>query len=112
VAETGTDLCNPPYGVRRSHVPWLRRLIEHGNGIRLFRAYTSADWFHQVLLPAKAVLMFPNGKIKFTRADGTVGGQPGHGNVFIGLGDVACRALLQVKPEIGVCWDRRQRLPF
>jgi hypothetical protein len=103
----GIDFVNPPYGPRWGHVPWLKRLIAHGNGIGLFRAYTSADWFHEVLLPAKAVLMFPAEKIKFIRPDGSIGNQPGHGNVFIGLGDVACRALLQVKPEIGVCWDRR-----
>jgi hypothetical protein len=98
---------NPPYGPRYGHVPWLRKLIAHGNGIGLFRAYTSADWFHDVLLPAKAVLMFPSEKIKFIRPDGSIGKQPGHGNVFIGLGDTACGALLNVDPKIGVCWDRR-----
>ena len=98
---------NPPYGRRWEHVPWLKKLISHGNGIGLFRAYTSADWFHEVLLPSKAVLMFPAERIKFIRPDGSVGEQPGHGNVFITLGDVACHALLKVKSEIGVCWDRR-----
>jgi hypothetical protein len=103
----GLVFLNPPYGPRYGHVPWLRKLITHGNGIGLFRAYTSADWFHEVLLPAPAVLMFPGEKIKFVRPDGSVGKQPGHGNVFIGLGDVACAALLAVPPKIGVCWDRR-----
>jgi hypothetical protein len=60
-----------------------------------------------VLLPANAVLMFPTSKIKFIRPDGSIGTEPGHGNVFIALGEVACAALLAVKPEIGVCWDRR-----
>jgi DNA N-6-adenine-methyltransferase (Dam) len=99
---------NPPYGARYGHVPWLKRLITYNNGIGLFRAYTSADWFHEVLLPAQSVLMFPRGKIKFVRPDGTVGGQPGHGNVFIGLGETACRALLAMRPETGVSWDRRR----
>jgi hypothetical protein len=52
--------------------------------------------------------MFPRGKIKFVRPDGSIGGQPGHGNVFIGLGETACRALLAVDPGVGVCWDRRR----
>jgi hypothetical protein len=103
----GSVFLNPPYGPRYGHVPWLRKLIAHNNGIGLFRAYTSADWFHSVLLPAKAVLMFPSEKIKFIRPDGSIGKQPGHGNVFVGLGDVACAALLSVDPKIGVCWDRR-----
>ena len=99
---------NPPYGPRYGHVPWLKKLIAHGNGIGLFRAYTSADWFHDVLLPASAVLMFPSEKIKFVRPDGSIGKQPGHGNVFIALGNVACEALLRVDPKIGICWDRRK----
>jgi hypothetical protein len=103
----GLGFCNPPYGKRYGHVPWLKKLIAHGNGIGLFRSYTSANWFHEVLLPANAVLMFPNGKIKFIRPDGSIGKEPGHGNVFIGLGEVACAALLRIKPEIGICWDRR-----
>ena len=48
--------------------------------------------------------MFPRGKIKFVR----IGGSPGHGNVFIGLGDVACNALLA--SGLGACWDRRREL--
>ncbi len=105
----GEDLVflNSPYGARRGHVPWLQKLIAHNNGMGLFRAYTSADWFHDALLPARAVLMFPRGKIKFVRPDGSIGKQPGHGNVFVGLGDVACAALLAVPLKIGVCWDRR-----
>ena len=66
----GLVFCNPPYGARRGHVPWLQKLIAHNNGVGLFRAYTSADWFHDVLLPARAVLMFPRGKIKFIRSIG------------------------------------------
>jgi hypothetical protein len=104
----GSVWLNPPYGPRYGHLPWLKRLITHGNGIGLFWAYTSANWFHDVLLPAKAVLMFPSETIKFVRANGSIGRQPGHGNCFIGLGDVACCVLLAVKPEIGVCWDRRE----
>ena len=95
----GLVFCNPPYGARRGHVPWLQKLIAHNNGVGLFRAYTSADWFHDVLLPARAVLMFPRGKIKFIRPSGEVGGSPGHGNVFIALGDVACEALLAIDPR-------------
>lgn len=103
----GLIYLNPPYGPRYGHIPWLKKLISYNNGIGLFRAYTSADWFHEVLLPTSAVLMFPSEKIKFTRPDGSIGKQPGHGNVFIGLGDVACAALLAVDPKVGVCWDRR-----
>ena len=32
----GLVFCNPPYGERYGHVPWLRKLIAHANGIGLF----------------------------------------------------------------------------
>ena len=33
--------------------------------------------------------MFPRGKTKFVRPDGSIGKEPGHGVVLIGMGEVA-----------------------
>jgi hypothetical protein len=30
---------NPPFGSRNGHVPWLRKFLDHGNGIAIVRAY-------------------------------------------------------------------------
>ena len=92
---------NPPFGGRRGQVPWLKKFFEHGNGIALVAARTSADWFHEVVAPNAQLLCFPNGKTKFHRPDGTVGKEPGTGVVLIGAGDEACTALL--KSELGCC---------
>jgi hypothetical protein len=82
---------NPPFGGRNGHVPWLSRFLDHANGIAIVRAYTS-DWFHRHAVHAETML-FPKGKTKFIRPDGSIGRAPGHGVVLLGIGDVANEAL-------------------
>jgi hypothetical protein len=88
----GMVFMNPPFGGRFGHVPWLQKFLAHGNGIAVVRAYTSSSWFHDHAVDADAML-FPRGKTKFIRPDGSVGGAPGHGVVLLGMGDVAVQAL-------------------
>jgi len=92
---------NPPFGGRRSQVPWLTKFFRHGNGIALCNALTSADWFQAVVVPNAQVLCFPNGKTKFIRPDGSIGKEPGNGIVLLGAGDVANDALR--RSGLGVC---------
>jgi len=93
---------NPPFGGRRGQVAWLRKFFQHGNGIALIAARTSADWFHEVVVPNAELLCFPAGKTKFIRPDGSVGREPGTGIVLIGMGRVACEALL--RSGLGACY--------
>ena len=97
----GLVFMNPPFGGRRGHIPWLIKFLDHANGIAIVRAYTSADWFHEHVWPRAEVLLFPNGKTKFIRPDGTIGKEPGHGVVLIGMGRVACDALF--RSGLGFC---------
>jgi hypothetical protein len=90
----GCVFMNPPFGGRNGHVPWLRKFLEHGNGIAIVRAYTSSDWFHEWAVRAETML-FPRGKTKFIRPDGSIGTAPGHGVVLLGMGRTANAALLQ-----------------
>lgn len=83
---------NPPFGGRNGHVPWIRKFIRHGHGIGLSRAYTSSGWFHD-LMPSMDFLLFPRGKTRFVKPDGTVGGNPGHGVVLFAKGEDCVRAL-------------------
>jgi len=92
---SGLTWLNPPFGGRRGQVVWLRKFFAHGNGIALVAARTSADWFHEVVVPHAETLLFPNGKTKLTRADGSVGKEPGTGVVLLGMGATANRALEQ-----------------
>lgn len=95
---------NPPFGGRNGHVPWLKKFFAHGNGVGIVRAYTSSSWWHSLMPQAHAIL-FPKGKTKFIRPDGSVGKAPGHGVVLIGMGDVACAAMHA--SNLGMVWDRR-----
>lgn len=88
----GLVFMNPPFGSRNGHVPWLRKFLEHGNGVAIVRAYTSSAWFHQWAIRAESML-FPKGKTKFVRPDGSIGRAPGHGIVLLGMGAVANDAL-------------------
>lgn len=100
----GMVFMNPPFGGRNGHVPWLVKFLNHGNGIAIVRSYTSAGWWHDHMHRSD-MLLWPRGKTKFIKPDGTIGRAPGHGVVLIGMGDVACSAL--EKSCLGMCWDRR-----
>lgn len=103
---SGLVFMNPPFGGRNGHVPWLRKFIDHANGIAIVRAYTSAGWWHDHLHKVDA-LLFPRGKTKFIRPDGSVGGSPGHGVVLIGMGLIAVEALRT--SGLGMFWDLRTK---
>lgn len=96
----GFVFMNPPYGKRNGQVPWLEKFLAHGNGIAVVRAYTSAAWFHDHAIKADAML-FPRGKTKFVRPDGSVGKSPGHGVVLLAAGERACEVLK--KCGLGFC---------
>ena len=83
---------NPPFGGRNGQVPWLKRFIEHGNGVALVNALTSSGWFHDWAVKAQT-MVFPRGKTKFIRPDGSVGKSPGNGIVLLGMGERANLAL-------------------
>ncbi len=88
----GSVFMNPPFGGRNGHVPWLRKFLDHANGVAIVRSYTSAAWFHEWAILADT-LLFPRGKTKFIRPNGSVGKSPGHGVVLLGMGDAADAAL-------------------
>jgi len=88
----GFVFMNPPFGGRNGHIPWLQRFLTHGNGIAIVRAYTSAKWFHDYAVNVDAIV-FPRGKTKFVREDGSIGKSPGHGAVLLGCGKRAIKVL-------------------
>lgn len=100
----GCVFVNPPFGGREGHIPWLERFLDHGNGIAIVRAYTSSGWFHRHL-PRAEMILFPRGKTKFVRPDGSIGSSPGHGVVLIGMGNRPCEHL--ASSGLGMVWDRR-----
>jgi len=79
---------NPPFGKRNGVVPWLEKFFEHGHGIGLVNALTSAGWFHDWMDGASG-LLFPRGKTRFLRPDGSVAAAPVNGVVLFAAGEKA-----------------------
>ncbi len=100
----GRVFMNPPFGGRNGHVPWLEKFIAHGDGVGIVRAYTSSAWWHDYI-PRVDALLFPRGKTKFIRPDGSIGKAPGHGIALVAMGPDCCRAVL--KSGLGMFWDLR-----
>lgn len=92
----GFVFMNPPFGGRNGHIPWLVKFLNHGDGIAIVRAYTSSKWFHQYAIKAQAML-FPKGKTKFIRSDGSIGKAPGHGIVLLAMGSKGVESLRNSK---------------
>jgi hypothetical protein len=101
---SGLVFMNPPWAGRHKQVPWLKRFFLHANGVGIARAYTSSDWWHEHM-PRAQMILFPEGKTQFVRPDGSIGKEPSHAVVLIGMGAVACEALLAC--GLGMVWDRR-----
>lgn len=83
---------NPPFGGRNGIVPWLDKFFEHGNGVALTPARTSAPWWQNAARRAGAVL-FIAGKVKFERLDGSVGKSPSNGTTLFASGRRGLEAL-------------------
>lgn len=84
--------CNPPYGRRGSKLPWVEKLVSHGNGLLLMPDRTSADWWQ---LAARQCVDFLTAyeKIKFRSPDGKINKQPGTGNTIFAFGERALEAI-------------------
>ena len=83
---------NPPFGGRCGHLPWFHKFIKNGNGVGVANALTSSGWFHEIT-PQMGGVLFPKGKTKFEKPDGTTGKSPVNGVVLYAIGDRACAAL-------------------
>lgn len=100
----GLVFMNPPFGGRNGHTPWLEKFLCHANGVAIVRAYTSSGWWHEYI-PRTEALLFPRGKTKFIRPDGSIGRAPGHGIALVGMGTEAIEAMRT--SGLGMFWDRR-----
>lgn len=63
----GRVWCNPPFS---NVVPWVDRMINHGNGVMLVFARSDAIWFQRAVESAGGVLLLA-GRTTFARPDGS-----------------------------------------
>ncbi|MFN7610962.1 MAG: DNA N-6-adenine-methyltransferase [bacterium] len=93
---TGFVWMNPPFGGRNGIAPWLRKFIQHGNGIALTPDRTSAPWFTEAA-PKMDAILFVSPKIKFERPDGSTGDSPGTGTALMAIGRKGAAALIRAE---------------
>lgn len=83
---------NPPYGA--ASVKWMRRMVDHGQGVALIFARTETEWFFETVwrAPTASAVLFLEGRLTFHRPDGSPGEHNGGApSVLIayGAGDAA-----------------------
>jgi DNA N-6-adenine-methyltransferase Dam len=99
----GLAFVNPPWSDRkRAVVPWLRKFFAHEDGgIFVCVARTSCDWWHELVLPHSELILFPTGKTRFVKPDGSPGPAPTNGIALISKGAAPCAALQ--RSGLGYC---------
>ena len=64
----GRVWCNPPFG--REAIKWLRKMVEHGNGISLIPARTETAMFYETVWGKADGVLFIKGRPHFHYVDG------------------------------------------
>jgi hypothetical protein len=64
----GRVWCNPPFG--REAIKWLRKMVQHGNGIALIPARTETVMFYETVWGAADAVLFIQGRPHFHYVDG------------------------------------------
>lgn len=96
---------NPPYGNQKMKMQWIKKFIDHGNGIALMPDRTNAMWW-QELASNSDLILFTFDKIKFERPDGSVGESPSNGSTLFAIGDIGVKALLNASVnELGLLFN-------
>lgn len=87
---------NPPYSKWTKN--WMRRMSAHGNGIALCFSRTDAEWFHETVSTADAVL-FLKGRIEFVPGNENKHkkSRAGAGTVMFAWGAESVAALSQLR---------------
>lgn len=91
---------NPPFGGRNALRPWLRKFVDHGNGVALVPDRTSAPWW-QEFAPLMDAILFVAPKIKFIDASGQPGPSPAQGTTLMAIGVAGVDALRRAAPKLG-----------
>lgn len=97
----GNVWMNPPYG--RETKVWLKKFVEHGNGIAFVFSRTDNKWFHDYCAKADAI-NFLQGRTKFVDINGNAGGSgsPPAGSILVAIGEANVKAISKLK---GLCLD-------
>lgn len=98
---------NPPFGARNGIVPWLKRFMEHGDGVAFVPDRTSAPWW-QHFAPQACALLFVSPKVKMLSPHGLEpSSSPAQGTTLLARGAESVAALRRAETAgLGKVWTR------
>lgn len=96
---------NPPYG--KTTGDWIRRMVDHNNGIALVFSRTDASWCQEIMLASTAML-FIAGRIEFIPGieNQYKRSRCGAGTVMFALGDDCAIALKRLADKGVFVWHQ------
>jgi hypothetical protein len=95
---------NAPYGLRNGMLDWIKRFIEHANGVALVPDFTSTEWWQQLAKHSECIL-FVCPKIQFLPK--TSGRTNTLGTTLVSIGEKGVLALQTAEANgLGVCFRR------
>lgn len=77
---------NPPYS-RPLIEQFVKRMVEHGNGIALLFNRCDSKMFQDIIFQKATAMKFLRNRIRFYREDGERGDSPGCGSILIAFGE-------------------------
>ncbi len=87
---------NPPYS-RKLIGPFMKKMVEHNNGIALiFNRMDIAMW-HDLIFPNASAMLIIRGRLRFWKPDYTQGDAAGCGSVLVAFGNDNAESLRQSK---------------
>lgn len=97
---------NPPYGNEKLKEAFVKKFVDHANGIALMPDRTNANWWQMMAEKCDAFL-FTYDKIKFIRADGSIADSPSNGSTLFAIGEEATKALINAQnKDIGMVFRK------
>jgi hypothetical protein len=87
----GRVWCNPPYGPGMA--PFLKKMVEHGNGIVLIFARTETKAFFDYVWEHADAILFLKGRLKFHTSSGKLAGTAGSPSILVAYGEENVKAL-------------------
>lgn len=75
----GSVWLNPPY---RQVKPFLKKMVEHGDGVALVFARTETKWAHEYVWPHASAVFFFKGRLHFLRNGTEKAGNAGAPNML------------------------------
>ncbi len=103
----GRVFMNPPYGEQCKF--WMRKMVQHGDGVALVFARVETQWFHETVWNAADAVFFFDRRISFYRPNGTKGSGSSAPSCLVAYGQENVESLCQsgLKGKLIILGDKK-----